>query len=248
MNDLILQEENVNALERFAKKAASSGMVPKDYAGKPDAIFVAAMMGQELGLPPLASLQNIAVINGRPSVWGDAMLAIVQGSGLLDDFNEVWDEKTKTATCHYARKGFTPQSVTFSMDDAAAAGLVKKQGPWQQYPKRMCKLRARGFALRDGFADQLRGIGVAEEERDKAAPERDITPAPASALRKPEPEPVPAIDNDAMQLRNMLNNCVSVAQLKQVAKTIDNQAISEESREMLRVTYAEKAKSIEESK
>jgi hypothetical protein len=52
------------------------------------------------------------------------------------------------------------------MDDAKAAGLQGKQGPWTQYPKRMRQMRARAFALRDVFPDVLRGLPVAEEVMD----------------------------------------------------------------------------------
>ena len=52
------------------------------------------------------------------------------------------------------------------MDDAKAAGLLGKQGPWTQYPKRMRQMRARAFAVRDVFPDVLKGLPVAEEVMD----------------------------------------------------------------------------------
>src|SRR3546814_17968193 len=52
------------------------------------------------------------------------------------------------------------------MDDAKKAGRAGKQGPWSQYPQRMLQMRARAWAMRDGFADVLKGIGIAEEVRD----------------------------------------------------------------------------------
>ena len=55
---------------------------------------------------------------------------------------------------------------TFSAEDAKRAGLAGKSGPWTQYPDRMMQLRARAFALRDTFADKLRGINVREEVQD----------------------------------------------------------------------------------
>jgi hypothetical protein len=183
VNEITLRPQNMGELMEFAKMAANTDMVPKDFKGKPEAIVIACMMGHELGLPPLAALQNIAVINGRPSVWGDALLAIVQASGELDDINEVYDTETSTAHCHVVRKGRTPQTRSFSLQDAKNAGLLGKQGPWKQYPQRMQQLRARAFALRDVFADQLRGIRVVEEEKDREATEVDVTPgrtAPAA--------------------------------------------------------------------
>ena len=75
-------------IERFADKAARSGMVPKDFVGKPDAICIAIQMGSELGLAPMQALQNIAVVNGRPSIWGDAMPALCRASGVLKSMRE----------------------------------------------------------------------------------------------------------------------------------------------------------------
>jgi hypothetical protein len=54
----------------------------------------------------------------------------------------------------------------FSVEDAKRAGLWGKQGPWTAYPKRMLSMRARGFAIRDCFADVLKGLITAEEAQD----------------------------------------------------------------------------------
>ena len=130
--------------------------------------------GAEIGLQPLQAMQNIAVINGRPSIWGDAMLALVRSSGLLDYIRKELSEDGTTATCTVKRKNEEPAVSTFSIEDAKKAGLAGKQGPWTQYPKHMLKLRARSYALRDVFPDVLKGMAIAEEEKDK---EIDIIPA-----------------------------------------------------------------------
>ncbi|TCB51003.1 transcriptional regulator [Acinetobacter sp. ANC 4779] len=163
---------------QIADLLAGSDIVPKDYQRKPGNILVAMQWGAEIGLQPLQALQNIAVINGRPSVWGDAMLALVRSSGLLEFIREELSDNGQEATCTVKRKGQEPVVSKFSMEDAKKAGLSGKQGPWTQYPKRMLKLRARSYALRDEFTDVLKGMAIAEEEQDK---EIDITPAAVSA-------------------------------------------------------------------
>jgi hypothetical protein len=164
---ITLAPSNMTEAMEFAQMMAKSNIVPKDYQGNPGNVLVAVQWGMEVGLQPLQAMQNIAVINGRPSLWGDAMLALVQGSGLLEYFHE--ESTDLVATCTIKRKGM-PESVrTFSMDDAKRAGLLGKQGPWNNYPKRMMQMRARGFALRDNFADVLRGMHSAEEQQDMAA-------------------------------------------------------------------------------
>lgn len=148
----------------FADYLAESDLVPKDFKGKPANCLIAMQWGAELGLKPLQALQNIAVINGRAALWGDAVLALVRNSPVCE-FVEEWDVN-ETAHCKVKRKGEKEALVTFSMDDAKKAGLVGKQGPWTQYPKRMRQMRARAFALRDVFTDVLRGMAIAEEIMD----------------------------------------------------------------------------------
>jgi hypothetical protein len=148
----------------FADYLADSDMVPKDFKGKPGNCLIAMQWGAELGLKPLQALQNLAIINGRPSLWGDAVIALVRGSPLCEYVNEE-DDGTQ-AICRVKRRGEPEQVRTFSVQDARDAGLQGKSGPWTQYPKRMRQMRARAFALRDVFPDVLRGMPVAEELMD----------------------------------------------------------------------------------
>ena len=151
----------------FSQYLADSDMVPKDFKGKPGTCLIAMQWGAELGLKPLQALQNLAVINGRPALWGDAVIALVRSSPLCEFVIETDDGHT--ATCRVKRRGEPEQSRTFSMDDASTAGLKGKQGPWVQHPKRMRQMRARAFALRDVFPDVLRGMPMAEEVMDTPA-------------------------------------------------------------------------------
>jgi len=164
----VLQPSTFAELMQFAKTAAASDLMPKDYKGKPENIMIAVQMGSEIGLSPMQAIQNIAVINGRPSVWGDALLALVRSDPRCVDVKE-WIEgegDARTAHCVIKRKGASDVAGRFSVADAKRAGLWGKQGPWQQYPDRMQQLRARGFSCRDAFPDRLKGLISAEEARD----------------------------------------------------------------------------------
>lgn len=147
-------------LLNYARCIAASHLAPKGFE-TPEQILVAIEAGAEVGLRPLQALQNIAVINGRPSFYGDVPLAIVQASGELEDFQEFFqgDGGNLTAVCVSKRRGRSkPCTRTFSVSDAQTAGLWGKAGPWKQYPKRMLQMRARGFNLRDEFPDILKGF------------------------------------------------------------------------------------------
>ena len=167
----------------MAEIYSKSGMVPKAYTGNPSAIIVAAQLGAQLGLDSLTSLQSIAVVNGMPTVWGDAQKALVMQSGTLEFFVEYYTgkfpEKTFMSICIAKRKGtgqdYDPKIElddlrkmglfvnTFSIEDAMTAGLWKKSGTWSTNPKRMLKMRARAFTLRDGWPDVLKGLHSTEE-------------------------------------------------------------------------------------
>ena len=163
---------------RFANAVAASGFAPRGME-KPEAILVAIQLGAELGLTPMSALQNIAVINGRPAIYGDAALALVRSSGLLEVFREeeVGEAGKDTLGIKVTakRKGFDEATETFTVADAKLSKLWGKAGPWSDYPKRMLKFRARGFLLRDQFGDILKGLRTAEEARDIPA-EINVTP------------------------------------------------------------------------
>lgn len=180
---------------RIANAVAKAGMAPKGLE-TPEKAMVAIMHGMEVGMTPMAALQSIAVVNGRPTIWGDGAIGLVRSSGKLEWIKEsiTGTDDSMIATCEVKRKGDPdPVKATFSVADAKKAGLWGKQGPWQQYPKRMLAMRARAFVLRDTFADILRGLGIAEEVGDYQ-PMRDVTPSTPPVPPKP---PVPPQVNDA---------------------------------------------------
>jgi hypothetical protein len=183
-----LSPRNFEQALEFSRYLADSEMVPKDFRGKPGNCLIAMQWGAEIGLKPLQALQNLAIINGRPNLWGDAVIALVRASPLCKYVIE--EDDGTTATCRTWRVGAPAEQVErFSVDDAKTAGLLGKQGPWTQYPKRMRKMRARAFLLRDVYADVLRGLPIAEETLD-APPERHL--GMADEVRPAEKPALPA--------------------------------------------------------
>lgn len=174
-----LAPRNLSEAMEFSKILAQSDLVPKDYKNKPGNVLVAIQMGAELGLAPMQAVQSIAVINGRPSLWGDGLLALVQAHGECEDVIETDDGET--ATCVVKRRGRKDTTATFSMAEARNAGLAGGN-VWKAYPKRMRQMRARGFALRDAFADVLKGMNLAEEQRDIVEARAEVKPAVSAAL------------------------------------------------------------------
>jgi hypothetical protein len=182
---------------RMAQLMASSDLVPKNFKNKAADVLVAIELGIELGLAPMQALQSIAVINGRPSVWGDGFLALIMACPFYRDHDEYYEvdgkrkdgvtaddlkKDTTAAVCTFLRSNkATPVTRRFTVAQAKKANLLGKEGPWQQYPDRMLSMRARSFAGRDCFPDVLRGLVTAEEAQDipidttvTAAPVREV--------------------------------------------------------------------------
>jgi len=209
---------------RFAQMVSKSEFAPKDFRGKPESCLLAVQHGSEIGLSPMQSLQSIAVINGRPSIWGDAALAVVTASQMCEYVTEELEEgkegETLVAICTAKRRGYPkPTVVRFSVADAKKAGLWGKAGPWSQYPKRMLQLRARGFALRDAFPDVLKGLVTAEEAQDypQAEPAREPAREPVVVRPKFEATAVAAATPaDMERSRLAVNKAANVAALQQM--------------------------------
>jgi hypothetical protein len=212
---------------RLADTLSRSSMVPRAYQGKPEDILVATIWGKEIGLATLQALQNIAVINGKPSVYGDAAMALVQASAVCEDVQEYFEGEgtpNPIAVCVAKRRGRKEVVAKFSVEDAKRAGLWGKQGPWQAYPKRMMQMRARGFALRDAFPDVLKGLITAEEAQDypdeaKPRQAKDITPRnPLDVIAPPVSQPI----SDPVAIAQAMEDTLDVPE--PVAMTVDEVA------------------------
>lgn len=185
--------------KRVAGIICGAGIAPKGMDR--NQVLISILAGMEVGLPPIQAVSSIMVVNNRPQIWGDGALALVRGSGLLEDFDEriAGEGDGRVATCFARRVGQESEIIkTFSVADARNAGLWQRNEIWKKYPDRMLQMRARAFALRDGFADVLRGVGIREEVRDMNLPPmpRAQPLSKADLLGKPEPEVIEAEPED----------------------------------------------------
>ena len=201
---------------------ATSTMIPKAYQGQPGNIVAAISLGSSLGLSPMQALQSIASVNGIPALYSDGMLAICRSCSAWEWMTETVEGET--ATCTAKRRGQPEVTVTFSVSDARRARLWGKQGPWTEYPQRMLQMRARSWALRNLYADVLRGMQTKEEVADiateqpavivssvteqvseKPATKAEAVLSRARAKRQPKPAAIPEVieqpPQDAAELR-----------------------------------------------
>lgn len=178
---------------RIAKMAVASGMTPYGI-DTPEKAAIVIMHGLELGLSPMMALQRIALVNNRPSIWGDAAIGLVRASGLCAYVKEwiVGTGDNRIAFCETLRNG-EKEMVTrkYSVADAKQAKLWGKKNrngsdsPWITNEERMLQMRARGFCLRDAYADVLGGLYLKEEMEDDFGKAQE-------PVRPPVPADIPA--------------------------------------------------------
>lgn len=160
---------NISEQFRLATAYFQSGLMPKGLSS-PQKVLVALQLCRELGLPPMSSIGKIGVIGQTPFIFGDLPLALVLKSGKLESIQEEWINeigKEIGAKCTVKRVGMPAITREWTMADTERAKIGNKD-TWKQYPRRMCQMRARGWALKDLFADVLSGVPIQEYDLDVA--------------------------------------------------------------------------------
>ena len=188
---------------------------------------VLILYGMELGIPPLQALSGMALINGKPCIYGDLVPAILWSNGF--DLEEVvtGEGETLHAVVTVTRPNGKKITREYSAKDAIDAGLwdkrdkikrkvwkngsqvwddVPNDAPWYRQRKRMVQMRARGFACRDGASDVLRGMYLKEEvdvdlDRSEWSEQGEAQPQAASVELPPfeikQPAPAQIEDRTA---------------------------------------------------
>jgi hypothetical protein len=137
-------------VQSMAEMLAKSNLLPDALKGKAADVVVQILAGQELGLAPMASIRGVHIVQGKPLLSADTMVALVLGSGLAEYFSLVEETETKV-TYETKRKGSPhPQRASWSDDDTKLAGLNTKDN-WRLHKKQMRRARARAILARDVY-------------------------------------------------------------------------------------------------
>jgi hypothetical protein len=154
---------------RYAQMVVSSGLAPKSFS-RPEQVLIAVQMGAEIGLTPMQSLANIAVINGRAALWGDALIALVRRSSLCKSLGQPRYEgqgESRVCIVKAVRSNGDTAEGRFGYADAKRAGLLTRD-TYKSYADRMYWRRAVGHVVHELFPDLLMGLAVAEDIQDVA--------------------------------------------------------------------------------
>lgn len=150
------------------KMLAKSALVPEFFRNSknPEAdLYFTISYGMDMGFSPTQSLRAINVIQGKPGLYADAMVALVMGSGKAKYFRvaESTPEKVTYETCRTGQTKIARK--TFTLNDAVRAGISKGSG-WTKYPQHMLEARAKSWLARDCYPDVLHGVYSSEELQD----------------------------------------------------------------------------------
>lgn len=175
-------------LWRIANRIARTEFVPDAFRARPDAIFAAVLYGRELGWGPMRSLHGLNVIKGKVTMAPEAMRALVLAAGhsihaavLSDDRVTLIGERADTGLA---------QEVTWTMDDARRAKLVRDGGGWTAYPRAMLLARATAELCRILFADVISGAGYTADEMNAGGELDEPDELPATTVGEDPDQPV----------------------------------------------------------
>lgn len=193
---MAIMPTSIEEAGRYAQGLVRAGIVPDAFKDKatgqvnPELVMMGVLKSMEIGVPPQTGLAGLLPINGRFSVWGDLAAALVQRTGQVERQQTIelgaenldagsppgeWPDAYGMRVLYWRKGQADPYVGEFTVRDAKRAGLWNnaRRAPWIHYPKRMLFNRARAFALRDGFADGLNGLTIAEEAEDFMPPPVD---------------------------------------------------------------------------
>lgn len=191
------------AMRDIANTLAKTEFVPRNMQHRPDAVLAAILYGRSLNLHASQALQQIAVINGRPTMSAELMMAKIREAGHSIVISAESDEAV-TITARRADTG-DMHTETWSIEQAKQAGLTGKDN-WKQYPKAMLRARAISATARLLFPDALLGISYTPEEAQSIRAVEVIEGNGSAAEPAPAATTGPEISDAQRRAVTMLGN------------------------------------------
>lgn len=170
--------ERWNIMRDQANVLVKSGFLPAAI-NTPEKALAIMQKGKELGIPPMEALSSINVIQGKPSVSPQLMLALARRTGELIDLK--MDANDKGATVTVTRKGQSPYTTSFGVKEATEMGLINKDN-YKKQPAVMYQWRAVAQNLRVTFPDAISGLYLVEE---MTGGDETVSAKPAIQMPKP---------------------------------------------------------------
>ncbi len=149
------------AIQQIAQIMMEGGLLP-EHLDTTQKVITVLLFGRDLGIPATESVRSIHVIKGKPSLSAELMLSLAYRN--IRNFEFKVEQSTHQLCKVSARRSRTDEwtSITFSMQDAARAGLAEG-GTWRKYPAALLRARATSALMRVVAPDAIRGIHLPEE-------------------------------------------------------------------------------------
>lgn len=177
-----------NVMRQQADVLIKSGFLPTGI-NTPEKALAIMMKGKELGIPAMEALSSINVIQGKPSVSPQLMLALARRTGLLENIDIKKDDKEAVVTI--TRKGMAPVTTRFGIKEATAQGLIGKDN-YRKQPSVMFQWRALAENLRLTFGDAISGLYTYDEMGAEMDAEGVLTARPSILMPKAKEQSITA--------------------------------------------------------
>jgi hypothetical protein len=171
--NLLMNTKALNIISKLADRYASSSMVPETYKGRPDNCFVALELASRMDVSPVLVMQNLYIVQGKPSWAGQACKALIDGSGKFANSEYVMTGNKSDSTwgCYLqavsTKTGKLVKGTEITMKMAQDEGWINKNGSkWKTMPEQMLKYRAAAFFARTECPEVLMGFQTADEIED----------------------------------------------------------------------------------
>jgi hypothetical protein len=160
VNDL--QPAQWGMMREQAAMLVKSGMIPTSIK-TPEAAIAIMLKGRELGVPPMQAFAQISVINGKPALGAELMLARIRER--YPDADIQIKKRAADGCVIHARRRKSDEYVefSFSVEDAKRAGVLNKDS-WAKYPKAMYYWRTVSDMARSLWPECLSGASHTPEE------------------------------------------------------------------------------------
>ena len=186
--------EQFQMAKQAAEMLASSSMVPAAYQNNPGSCFIALNTALRLRMDPLMIMQNLYVVQNRPSWSGQFAIALVN---ICPKFSATWfeyrneeDFQKGVRMCAQLKTGQNVYGTWITPEMVKAEGWGKK---WQTMPEQMYKYRAAAFFARTECPEALLGLSVEGEAEDMAGKSQpDIKPPLFKSREMPKGDVVEA--------------------------------------------------------
>lgn len=184
----------IDEVARLASMAAKSGLAKTT---SPEAAGMLICAGLEIGLTPMQALLGMHMVEGRPTLAADTIVALVMRRTDVCEYWHTIEATTERHTIETKRRGdgFVPERRTWTTEDAKRAGLLGKP-IWQRYPADMLRHRCATALARAVYPDVIAGMAYTREEIADGVHRGDDVPQPAINLDDPNGSTVNALPDN----------------------------------------------------